>query len=132
MEESIFTKIINGDIPCHKVYEDDLTLAFMDIHPVQLGHVLVVPKKEINHFYDLETTDYQAVWETVKKIAKAQKKTFNTQRVGVKIEGFDVPHAHVHLIPVNNIAELKGTANMSAEPNHAMLAHKANEIKENL
>lgn len=132
MEESIFTKIINGDIPCHKIYEDDLTIAFMDIHPVQPGHVLVVPKKEVDHFDDLETTDYQAVWETVKKIAKAQKKTFNPQRIGVKIEGFDVPHAHVHLIPVNNIAELKGTANMSAEPNHAMLANKANEIKENL
>lgn len=130
MEDSIFTKIITGAIPSHKVYEDDLTVAFLDIHPVQSGHVLVVSKKQIDHFDDLPDEDYQAVWQTVKKIAKAQKKAFNSDRVGVQVVGLDVPHAHIHVIPFNSLDEYRNVPNMNAEPNHEELAVVANKIKE--
>ena len=130
MEDSIFTKIITGAIPSHKVYEDALTVAFLDIHPVQSGHVLVVPKKQIDHFDDLPDEDYQAVWQTVKKIAKAQKKAFNPNRVGVQVVGLDVPHAHIHVIPFNSLDEYRNVPNMNAEPNHEELAVVANKIKE--
>jgi histidine triad (HIT) family protein len=130
VEDSIFTKIITGAIPSHKVYEDDLTVAFLDIHPVQSGHVLVVSKKQIDHFDDLPDEDYQAVWQTVKKIAKAQKKAFNPNRVGVQVVGLDVPHAHIHVIPFNSLDEYRNVPNMNAEPNHEELAVVANKIKE--
>ena len=130
MEDSIFTKIITGAIPSHKVYEDALTVAFLDIHPVQSGHVLVVPKKQMDHFDDLPDEDYQAVWQTVKKIAKAQKKAFNPNRVGVQVVGLDVPHAHIHVIPFNSLDEYRNVPNMNAEPNHEELAVVANKIKE--
>ena len=130
MEDSIFTKIITGAIPSHKVYEDALTVAFLDIHPVQSGHVLVVSKKQIDHFDDLPDEDYQAVWQTVKKIAKAQKKAFNPNRVGVQVVGLDVPHAHIHVIPFNSLDEYRNVPNMNAEPNHEELAVVANKIKE--
>ena len=130
MEDSIFTKIITGAIPSHKVYEDDLTVAFLDIHPVQSGHVLVVSKKQIDHFDDLPDEDYQAVWQTVKKIAKAQKKAFNPDRVGVQVVGLDVPHAHIHVIPFNSLDEYRNVPNMNAEPNHEELAVVAEKIKE--
>ena len=130
MEDSIFTKIITGAIPSHKVYEDALTVAFLDIHPVQSGHVLVVPKKQMDHFDDLPDEDYQAVWQTVKKIAKAQKKAFNSDRVGVQVVGLDVPHAHIHVIPFNSLDEYRNVPNMNAEPNHEELAVVANKIKE--
>ena len=130
MEDSIFTKIITGAIPSHKVYEDDLTVAFLDIHPVQSGHVLVVSKKQMDHFDDLPDEDYQAVWQTVKKIAKAQKKAFNPNRVGVQVVGLDVPHAHIHVIPFSSLDEYRNVPNMNAEPNHEELAVVANKIKE--
>ena len=130
MEDSIFTKIITGAIPSHKVYEDDLTVAFLDIHPVQSGHVLVVSKKQIDHFDDLPDEDYQAVWQTVKKIAKAQKKAFNPNRVGVQVVGLDVPHAHIHVIPFSSLDEYRNVPNMNAEPNHEELAVVAEKIKE--
>ncbi len=130
MEDSIFTKIITGAIPSHKVYEDALTVAFLDIHPVQSGHVLVVPKKQMDHFDDLPDEDYQAVWQTVKKIAKAQKKAFNPDRVGVQVVGLDVPHAHIHVIPFNSLDEYRNVPNMNAEPNHEELAVVAEKIKE--
>lgn len=130
MEDSIFTKIITGAIPSHKVYEDALTVAFLDIHPVQSGHVLVVSKKQIDHFDDLPDEDYQAVWQTVKKIAKAQKKAFNPNRVGVQVVGLDVPHAHIHVIPFSSLDEYRNVPNMNAEPNHEELAVVAEKIKE--
>lgn len=130
MQDSTFTKIINGELPSHKIYEDNLTVAFLDIHPVQLGHTLVVPKKQIDHFDDLPDEDYQAVWATVKKIAKAQKACFSPKRVGLQVVGLDVPHAHIHVIPFNSLAEYRFVPDMSAEPNHSELAVVAKKIKE--
>ena len=97
---SIFTKIIQGEIPSYKIYEDDKTYAFLDIHPETRGHTLVVPKKEIDKIYDLEDEDYQALMNAVKKLSKHMEKVFNT-RILWKVVGTDVPHARVHLMPLD-------------------------------
>lgn len=130
MKESIFTKIINGEIPCHKVYEDNKVLAFLDIHPIQPGHTLVVPKHQINHFDDLNNDDYLAVFDTVKRVAKQQKRVLDKKRACVRIEGFDVPHAHVHVYPCDNPQEFYGAEDRSAgEPNHAELSEIAQRLQ---
>ncbi len=108
MQDSIFTKIINGEIPSHKVYEDDYTIAIMTIQPVREGHVLVIPKKQVDQYIDLDDEYYEAVWRTVKKVAKKIRDVTKKQRVGIVVEGVDVPHFHVHLIPFDNGESLKG------------------------
>ena len=95
---SVFTKIINGEIPCYKIYEDDKTLAFLDINPESKGHTLVVPKTEVDKIYDLPDEDYQALMKTVKKLSKNMEEKLG-QRTLWKVIGTDVPHAHVHLLP---------------------------------
>ncbi len=95
---SIFTKIIQGEIPSYKIYEDDKTLAFLDINPETKGHTLVVPKKEVDKIYDLEDEDYEALMKTVKKLSKHMEKILG-RRTLLKVIGTDVPHAHVHLMP---------------------------------
>lgn len=104
---SIFTKIINGDIPCQKVYENDTVFAFMDNNPVNPGHVLVVPKKEVDDLFDLDDEIYMEVMKAVKKMAKAVQKAKNPVRVGLMVLGFDVAHAHVHVIPLEGGGDLK-------------------------
>ena len=107
MEDSIFTKIIKGDIPAAKVYEDDTTIAFLTIQPVREGHTLVVPKAQVDQYIDLSDEDYDAMWRTVKKVAARLRDVTGKERVGVVIKGVDVPHAHVHLIPFNKGEPLK-------------------------
>lgn len=97
---SIFTQIIRGEIPCYKIYEDEKTMAFLDIAPEAPGHTLVIPKVEVDKIYDLEDADYQAVMATVKKLAKHMEEVLG-ERMQIKIVGIDVPHAHVHILPVN-------------------------------
>ena len=97
---TIFTKIIQGELPSYKIYEDDRTYAFLDIEPEAPGHTLVIPKVEVDKIYDLDDTDYAAVMATVKKLAKHFEKVLN-ERIIIKVVGTDVPHAHVHLLPVN-------------------------------
>lgn len=95
---TIFSKIITGEIPSYKIYEDDHTYAFLDIHPETAGHVLVIPKIEVDKVYELKDADWLALWATVKKIALHMEKTLNA-RILMKVIGTDVPHAHVHLMP---------------------------------
>lgn len=102
MQDSIFTKIIKGEIPSYKVYEDDKTFAFLDIHPLLPGHVLVIPKLQIDHVDELPPEDYQALFLTVQKVAQRVKTVLGAQRATVHIMGFDVPHAHVHVVPANS------------------------------
>lgn len=99
-EPSIFTKIISGDIPSHKIYEDNRVIAFLTIQPFSEGHTLVVPKKQVAQIWDLGQDDYDYLWNTAKKIALHLRKTLNADRIGVVVKGFDVPHAHIHLIPI--------------------------------
>lgn len=97
---SIFTKIINGEIPCYKIYEDDKTFAFLDIHPETKGHTLVVPKKEVDKLYDLEDEDYFAVMDTARKLSSHMEKVLGARTLW-KVVGTDVPHAHIHLMPLD-------------------------------
>lgn len=127
-EDSVFTKIIKGEIPSHKVYEDEKTLAFMDIHPVQPGHVLVIPKKQVEFVWDLSDDDYFAVMETTKKVALHMRKVLPQRYVSERIVGIDVPHAHVQLIPFTNSNELGVEPDMNTEPDHAALAIMAEKL----
>ena len=98
---SVFSKIIAGDIPCYKVAENEDFFAFLDISPLKKGHVLVVPKTEVDYIFDLDNTLYLGLMEFAKMIAVAIQKGTNCNRVGVAVIGLEVPHAHVHLIPIN-------------------------------
>lgn len=128
MNDSIFTKIIKGEIPCHKVYEDDKTLAFMDINPVQPGHVLVVPKVQIDHLWDLNEADYRALMATCQKVAQRIRAVLRPSRVGVQVVGLDVPHAHVHLIPFNTTEEFRHVPDAAREPDHPALSAMAKKL----
>lgn len=102
---SIFTKIINGEIPSYKVAENDDFFAFLDINPNAKGHTLVVPKKEENRLFDLDKDTYQDLMEFSRKIAIAIEKTIPCKRVGLTVIGLEVPHVHVHLIPLNSMKD---------------------------
>ncbi len=103
---SIFTKIVNGKIPCYKVAENENFLAFLDINPLAKGHTLVIPKKEIDYIFDLEDTLLGSMNIFAKQVAKAIDKSVECKRVGIAVVGLEVPHAHIHLIPLNNIGDL--------------------------
>ena len=103
---TIFTKIINGEIPCYKIAEDDNFFAFLDINPNAKGHTLCVPKKEIDRFFDLDDDLYLGLMRFSKKIAAALEKTVPCNRIGMTVIGLEVPHAHVHLIPLNEMGEM--------------------------
>lgn len=109
---SVFSKIIAGEIPCYKIYEDERTFAFLDIAPETEGHTLVVPKTEVDKIYDLSDEDYAAVWETVRKLAKHYEKVLG-RRTLIKVIGTDVPHAHVHLTPHDETWEYGRTLHLS-------------------
>jgi histidine triad (HIT) family protein len=103
---SLFTKIINGDIPSHRIYEDHATFAFLDINPRQAGHTLVVPKVEVDYLFDLSDDDYRALWETVRVVSAAIKRATGCERVVLLVVGYEVPHAHVHLIPTDDLGDV--------------------------
>ena len=103
---SIFTKIIDGEIPCYKVAEDDKHIAFLDINPNAKGHTLCIPKKEENKIFDLNKEAYADLMEFSRKVAIALEKTVPCKRVGMSVIGLEVPHVHVHLIPLNDMKEM--------------------------
>ncbi len=128
MEETIFSKIVKGEIPCHKIYEDALTLAFLDIHPAQPGHALVIPKKQIEFVWDLPEEDYQSLMAAVQKVSMRLREVMGVKFVGARVFGIDIPHAHVHLIPFNLALEFNAPQNMDVDPDHATLAKIAAEL----
>ena len=128
MENSIFTKIIRGEIPCYKIYEDELTFAFLTLHPIQPGHVLVVPKEQIAYLWDLPDEDYQAVMSTVKKVARRIREVIKPNRVGLHVVGLDVAHAHVHVFPFSTMDEYLHAPDEKAEPDHGALAEMAQKL----
>lgn len=103
---SIFTKIVNGEIPCYKVAEDEHHLAFLDAMPIAKGHTLVIPKKEVDLIFDLDEEEYKNLWAFAQKVAKKLKAAVPCVRVGVAVVGLEVPHAHIHLVPMNEIKDL--------------------------
>lgn len=106
---SIFTKIINEEIPCYKIAEDEKYFAFLDINPLKKGHTLVVPKKEIDYLFDLDDETISGMMVFAKKVAKAIDKVIECKRVGMVVLGMEVPHAHIHLIPLNKESDASFT-----------------------
>ena len=103
---SIFSKIVAGDIPSYKVAEDENFLAFLDIFPLAKGHTLVIPKKETDYIFDMDSEEYNELWAFAQKVAKAQKKIIPCERIGVAVIGLEVPHAHIHLVPINGVSDI--------------------------
>ena len=128
MNDSIFTKIIKGEIPCHKIYEDDKTFAFLDIHPKQPGHTLVISKKQVEFLWDLDEEDYLAVMRTVKKVAGRIQDVLAPPYVGEVVEGVGVPHAHVHVYPFSTVQEARFIPDQNADPDHDALAAMATKL----
>lgn len=106
METSLFTKIVNGEIPAYKVAEDDRYLAFLDVFPTTKGHTLVIPKQQVDYIFDLEEELYIGLMAFARKVAAAVEEVVPCKRIGVAVVGLEVPHAHVHLIPLNSMQDL--------------------------
>ncbi|MDI9308687.1 MAG: HIT family protein [Limnohabitans sp.] len=113
---SIFTKIVNGEIPCYKIAEDDNYLAFLDVNPNAKGHTLCIPKEEIDKIFDIEDELYLGLMSFSKKVAIALEKAVSCKRVGMAVIGLEVPHAHVHLIPLNNMDEMRFQQKVKLSP----------------
>lgn len=103
---SIFSRIVAGEIPSYKVAEDEKHYAFLDINPLAAGHTLVIPKKEVDYIFDLSDEEYAALQLFAKRVAKAQKAALPCKRIGVAVLGMEVPHAHIHLVPLNSEADM--------------------------
>ncbi len=113
---SIFTKIIQGSIPCYKVAETDDFLAFLDINPNAKGHTLCIPKKEVNKLFDLDPETYAGLMEFSRKVALALEKAVPCKRIGMSVIGLEVPHVHVHLIPLNHMEDIRFVQKVSLSP----------------
>lgn len=128
---SIFTKIINNEIPSYKIIENDHFIAFLDAFPLAYGHVLVVPKKEIDYIFDLSPQEYSGLWKFAKKVANAMDKVLLCERIGIAVIGLEVPHVHIHLVPINGVSDInfeKPKMNFSSDK----MREIANKISESL
>ncbi len=128
MEDSVFTKIIKGELPCHKVYEDKQTIAFLPLQMSGQGHVLVVPKLQVDQFFELPDEDYAALMRSVKKVAQRMNDVLQTKRIGIQVVGLDVPHVHYHVIAFDTLEEYLSHPDESLEPDHAALADMAKRL----
>lgn len=128
---SIFTKIVQGEIPCHKIAENDKYLAFLDIQPLAKGHTLVIPKKEIDYIFDLDEETLSGLMVFAKKVGKSIEAAIPCERIGIAVLGLEVPHAHVHLIPINNIGDLSFQKER-LKFSHPELAEIATAIRSNI
>ncbi len=126
---SIFTKIVERDIPAHIVAEDDKYLAFLDINPLVEGHTLVIPKKEVDYVFDLDHQTLAGLFSFSKGVAKAVESVVDCERIGISVIGLEVPHAHVHLIPINAVDDMN-FSRMKLSPSKEELAETARKIKE--
>ena len=126
-EPSIFTRIIRGEIPCHKIYEDEQVIAFLDISPLSKGHTLVVPKKQIDVLWDLPADDYQHLLKQAQVVARRLQTILPCLRVALMVEGMEVPHAHLHLIPLYKGMKLREAK--ASPTDHQKLAKLAEKLK---
>lgn len=127
---SIFTKIVNGEIPCYKIAEDENFLAFLDVNPNAKGHTLCIPKQEINKIFDMEEDLYMGLMAFSRKVAKALEKTIECKRIGVAVVGLEVPHVHVHLIPLQDMDDMRFQRKTSLTPEE--FKDIANRIAKNM
>lgn len=125
---SIFSKIVSGEIPAHKVAETADFLAFLDVSPLVMGHVLVIPKKEVDYLFDMEDEFYAGLTLFAKQVAKGVKTAFPCKKVGLAVIGLEVPHTHIHLIPMNNVSDMN-FAKEKLKPSQEELAEAAVKIK---
>jgi histidine triad (HIT) family protein len=125
---SIFSKIIAGDIPCYKIAENDDFIAFLDVFPLKKGHTLVVPKKEVDYIFDLDQETYSGLMNFSKQVAVAIKQAVPCNRISVGVFGLEVPHAHVHLIPMNTMSDVN-FANEKLKLSKEEFEHMASEIR---
>ena len=113
---TIFTKIINGEIPCHRLAENEDFLAFLDVRPVAYGHALVIPKQEVDYLFDLDDARLADIMVFSRPVARAIEKVVPCERIGIMVAGLEVPHAHIHLIPINAVSDLNFANSKAAEP----------------
>lgn len=125
---SIFTKIVNGEIPCYKISENEKFLAFLDVFPLVHGHILVIPKKEVDYIFDIEDTDLAEMMVFAKKVAKAQRVAITCKRIGIAVIGLEVPHAHIHLVPLNTVSDIN-FAQPKISPTATELSDMAEKIR---
>ncbi len=128
---SIFTKIINGELPCHKISENNKFIAFLDVFPLVHGHVLVIPKKEIDYIFDIDDNDLAEMMVFAKQVAKAIRLAVPCKRIGVAVIGLEVPHAHIHLVPMNTVDDINFTR-PKLKPSQDELAKMAEKIRAKL
>lgn len=125
---SIFTRIVQGEIPCHKLAENDQFLAFLDVRPIRAGHALVIPKEEVDYLFDLDDERLGGIMQFAKPVAKAIEKVVPCKRIGVVVVGLEVPHAHVHLVPIQQISDINFALAKPAAPDE--LETLASSIRE--
>lgn len=124
---SIFTRIIQGEIPCFKVAEDAEHIAFLDIQPVAAGHVLVVPKMEVDYLFDLPPASYRALWTFARKVAEGLRQAVPCRRIGVSVIGLEVPHTHIHLVPLQSMEDIN-FSKPKLHPSQEELSRMQNQI----
>ena len=124
---SIFSKIISDEIPAYKVLENENFLAFLDIFPLTKGHVLVIPKKKIDYLFDITSDEYVELWKFAQQVAKAMEKVIECKRIGVAVIGLEVPHAHIHLVPLNNVSDIN-----FERPKLSFSEEEMNEVAQNI
>jgi histidine triad (HIT) family protein len=128
---TLFSRIVAGEIPCHRICEDEDHLAFLDIMPLVMGHVLVIPKREVDYIFDLSGPELAALWQFAQGVAKAVEKAVPCKRVGVAVIGLEVPHAHIHLVPLQTVGDINFTKE-KLHPSESSLAEIAALIRTNL
>ena len=128
---SIFSKIVSGEIPCHKIAETDNCLAFLDVFPLVEGHTLVIPNKEVEYIFDIEDPLYIELMTFAKKVSHAVRKAVPCKRIGVAVIGLEVPHAHVHLVPLNEVGDIN-FSRPKMKPSQEDLARLAEKIRKEL
>lgn len=125
--DSIFTKIINGELPAHRIYEDKKCIVILDIHPVQPGHALIIPKKQVEYIWEVDNSLYHHLWDVAKTIAERLLELVGTKRVSILVDGEQVPHAHIQLIPCNEANDLHAAP--PTDPDHDSLSKMAAKLK---
>lgn len=127
MSDSIFTKIIKGEIPCYKIAEDDRFIAFLDVSPIKKGHTLVVPKAQIDYLFDLDDSLLSDLMIFAKKVSQKMQSAISCERIGIAVIGLEVPHAHIHLVPLDTVGDID-----FSQPKLQLSAKEMTEIAESI
>ena len=126
---SLFTRIVRGEVPCHKVWEDEHHLAFLDINPIQPGHVLVIPKREVGYLFDLSAGEQAALWNAVRIVEEMVRRATGCQRVCLMVVGWEVPHVHVHLVPTNHASDFPVPPKIKQTPEQLAAVARAMQLE---